>query len=280
MRNDIYAFRSRLVLLKHLDSVIDFSRATNQLELILFLYSARRPVSIDEIASTLGYSKKAVLDSLRKLERKELVIKEKDEKEVVVSLSSKGTDFVSKIFELLKPITAMESALAVSVRLNLAKEVLTGVNLYKVIVYAGLVKPGYPVTVNEIEKALGITKNELEVLLNSFTQPPAKLFKIIRTNEKEAIMLDKQGLEILKRTAHYKAYVTSKLYRNLVKLIRTPWMAEIIAKINMLMLLIIICSTSLMLILNVPVLVMILVVGVLLAFTTVVNMYLYSYKMF
>ncbi|MEM0250228.1 MAG: ArsR family transcriptional regulator, partial [Desulfurococcaceae archaeon] len=142
----INTFKKRLALLRHLDSIIDFSRATSQLELILYLYSVKRPVTTDDLATAFGYSKKAVLDSLRKLEKKGLISKEKDGEELRVSLSERGEEFVSKIVDLLKPASQVlgDAQLSVPVRINIAKEIMTSINLYKLVVYLGLVKPSRP----------------------------------------------------------------------------------------------------------------------------------------
>ncbi|MEM4035498.1 MAG: winged helix-turn-helix transcriptional regulator [Fervidicoccaceae archaeon] len=231
--NSINVFRNKLTLLKHLDSVIDFSRATSQLELIVYLYSVRKPISIDELASALGYSKKAVLDSLRKLEKKGLLLKEKQSDELKVSLSERGAEFVTRMIKLLKPTSIPgEATLPVPVRLNLAREIVASVNLYRLIVYVGLVKEDKPVSVKKVAKILGVPKEDLRVLLDSFTQAPMRLFKLVRINGEDVLLMDKQGVEMLRRTIHYRIYVTSRLYRYLVRLTNTPWIAEMALKIN------------------------------------------------
>lgn len=66
---------TKLVLLKDLDSIIDFSRATNQFSIILYLAEKQQPVSITELSRAIGDSRKSILDSLRKLERKGLIVR-------------------------------------------------------------------------------------------------------------------------------------------------------------------------------------------------------------
>ncbi|MEM4622754.1 MAG: hypothetical protein QW816_01705, partial [Desulfurococcaceae archaeon] len=63
-------YLGKLLVLKELDSIIDFARASNQLALILRLYTSGKPMSTDELARDLVDTKKSILDSIRKLERK------------------------------------------------------------------------------------------------------------------------------------------------------------------------------------------------------------------
>jgi len=203
---------------------------------VLYLYSLKRPVTTDELASSLGYSKKSILDSLRKLEKKDLVVKVKAGEELTVSLSDKGMEFVTRIIELFKlsPPAVEEPALTVPVRINIAREVVTAINIYKLVVYLGLARFNRPVSLRALSKPIGVNKEELEVIVNSFAQPPTKLFRIVKVNNEEAVLLDKQGVELLRKTPHYKAYVSNKLYRALVRATSTPWINEIMVKINLL----------------------------------------------
>lgn len=231
--SDYSNFRNRLLLLKFLDSVIDFSKASNQLELILYLYRVGRSLDTDELAKLLGASKKSILDSLRKLEKKGLVIKDKDEEKLRVTLSDRGVEFVKKFIELLKPLRELRGEpLTVPVRLNLAREMLTAVLLYKLIIYTGLVRQNSYVLIEELPKLLNAGKSDIDVLVSSFIQPPTKLFKVIKVGGRDALALDKHGLEVFRRTAHYRVYSTNRIYRLLVKLTKTPWIAEAVMKLN------------------------------------------------
>ncbi|MEM1628906.1 MAG: ArsR family transcriptional regulator [Desulfurococcaceae archaeon] len=285
MSDDLYSgvnmFRNKLTLLKHLDSVIDFSRATSQLELILYLYSTRKSLSVDELATMLGYSKKAVLDSLRKLEKKGLIIKEKQLDELTISLSDKGIDFVSRMIELLRPTSIPgETSLPVPVRLNLAKEIVRSINLYRIIVYMGLVEPDRSIPVRNIAKILDIGKDDLYVLLNSFTQTPMRLFKLVKANGEDALLMDKQGMELLRKTIHYRVYVTNKLYRYLVKLTNTPWITEMALKINTGAAIIIAGIATFLGLIRVSALIMALVIIALISPLVLLNIYLYRHRLF
>ncbi len=64
---------SGLVLLKKLDSLLDFARATIQLEVLVLLGAIGKPVSPREISSELNVRLKSVYDALNKLSSKGLV---------------------------------------------------------------------------------------------------------------------------------------------------------------------------------------------------------------
>lgn len=83
---------ARLLLLKDLDSTIDFSRATNQFSIVLYLAEQVKPVSVSELAKVTGDSRKSILDSLRKLEKKGLITKLEEGGELYVGLSEQGRD--------------------------------------------------------------------------------------------------------------------------------------------------------------------------------------------
>lgn len=64
---------SMLRILRELDSIVDFSRSTNQLVIIFYLSTVSDLTSLSTISYELGVSRKVVPDSMRKLERKGLV---------------------------------------------------------------------------------------------------------------------------------------------------------------------------------------------------------------
>ncbi|AKA72581.1 MarR family transcriptional regulator [Saccharolobus solfataricus] len=80
-------------VLRELDSIVDFARAKLQWD-ILFFINSRGPSSISEIAEGTNNSKKAVIDAIRKLVEKELIIKVKYD---VYDLSEKGKQVLNKL---------------------------------------------------------------------------------------------------------------------------------------------------------------------------------------
>ncbi|MCD6301315.1 MAG: hypothetical protein J7L82_04515 [Staphylothermus sp.] len=64
----------KIQLLRRIDSIIDFNRATAQLRILIALNNEER--TIDEIVMSTGLKRKTVLDAVRKLEIKGLVEKQ------------------------------------------------------------------------------------------------------------------------------------------------------------------------------------------------------------
>jgi len=165
---------TKLVLLKDLDSIIDFSRATNQFSIILYLAEKQQPVSITELSRAIGDSRKSILDSLRKLERKGLIVRVDQEDDLYVGLSEHGREFVRRLIEVLTPVkTASDNILETPVRLNLSRELVLSINLYKLLVYVGLSKKGYA-TISEASKILVDAEKTLNILIESFTRSPTR----------------------------------------------------------------------------------------------------------
>jgi biotin operon repressor len=226
---------AKLLLLKDLDSTIDFSRATNQFSIVLYLAEQVKPVSVSELAKVTGDSRKSILDSLRKLEKKGLIIKLEEGGELYVGLSEQGREFVRKLLEMLMPAGQTRGeVLDVPLRLNISKELATSINLYRLIVLAGLSKKGY-VTFEEASRVVIGGVRGLEVVVESFTRPPTRLFRVVRKGGSNVLVLDKQGLEVLKRTPHYRALQRSPLFRVAVALTGKPFVREAGRRLNVIL---------------------------------------------
>lgn len=226
---------AKLLLLKDLDSTIDFSRATNQFSIVLYLAEQVKPVSVSELAKVTGDSRKSILDSLRKLEKKGLITKLEEGGELYVGLSEQGREFVRKLLEMLMPAGQTRGeALDVPLRLNISKELATSINLYRLIVLAGMSKKGY-VTFEEASRVVIGGVRGLEVVVESFTRPPTRLFRVVRKGGSNALILDRQGLEVLKRTPHYRALQRSTLFRVVVALTDKPFVREAGRRLNVIL---------------------------------------------
>lgn len=225
------SYLGKLLVLKELDSIIDFARASNQLALILRLYTSGKPMSTDELARDLVDTKKSILDSIRKLERKNLVLKVENNGKLYVELSEEGRRFVSRLLELIKPTYSEDSnVLDVPVRLNIVKEIVVSFNVLRLLVRIGLVPP-YSMRIEDAKKYIGDSRI-FEVIVKSFTRNPTRLFRIVNSNGVQVISLDKAGVDLLKKTPYYQAYSSSVLYRLMVKLYRTPLINELTIRLN------------------------------------------------
>lgn len=222
---------SKLLLLKDLDSVVDFSRANNQFTIILWLAEQPDLVPVGEVARVVGDTRKSILDSLRKLEKKGLITKLEKHGELYVGLSDQGRGFVKKLLELLSPVRDSDEVLDTPVRLNISKELVTSINLYRLIVHTGLSRKGY-LTLEEASRLVIDGSRNFSTILESFTKNPTRFFKIAKHKGKDVLMLDKQGMEVLKKTPHYKVFQENPIYRLSVILTGSPWAREISGKLN------------------------------------------------
>ncbi|MGB9827584.1 MAG: hypothetical protein ACPLSM_03605, partial [Thermosphaera sp.] len=183
------------------------------------------------VARVVGDTRKSILDSLRKLEKKGLITKLEKNGELYVGLSDQGKGFVKKLLELLSPIRDSDEVLDTPVRLNISKELVTSINLYRLIVHAGLSRKGY-LTLEEASRLVIDGGRNINIILESFTRNPTRFFKIAKHKGKDVLMLDKQGVEVLKKTPHYKVFQENPIYRLSVVLTGSPWAREISGKLN------------------------------------------------
>ncbi|MCC5990141.1 MAG: hypothetical protein LM558_01335, partial [Thermosphaera sp.] len=139
--------------------------------------------------------------------------------------------FVKKLLDLLSPAREPGEVLDTPVRLNISKELVTSINLYRLIVHAGLSRKGY-LTLEEASRLVIDGGRDINVILESFTRNPTRFFKIAKHKGRDVIMLDKQGVEALKKTPHYKVFQENSIYRLSVVLTGSPWAREIAGKLN------------------------------------------------
>ncbi|QOR93805.1 hypothetical protein IMZ38_03905 [Thermosphaera chiliense] len=165
------------------------------------------------------------------MEKKGLITKLEKNGELYVGLSDQGKSFVKKLLELLSPIRDSDEVLDTPVRLNISKELVTSINLYRLIVHAGLSRKGYLI-LEEASRLVIDGGRNINIILESFTRNPTRFFKIAKHKGKDVLMLDKQGVEVLKKTPHYKVFQENPIYRLLVVLTGSPWAREISGKLN------------------------------------------------
>ncbi len=97
MRNAL----SKLQLLRELDSIVDFARGYVQLKVMMTL-SSGEPLSAKDIGLAVSEKRKTVIDALRKLVDKGLVMKEESSGEVLYRLSELGREYLNKLNDVLE----------------------------------------------------------------------------------------------------------------------------------------------------------------------------------
>lgn len=90
--------RKKLQLLRERDSIIDFSRASQQLEVVTHMGVSARSVNIEEIVENLGIERKQALDTLRKLRLKGIIA----ERGSLYELTERGKEFYKRLTEDLE----------------------------------------------------------------------------------------------------------------------------------------------------------------------------------
>ncbi|AHC51470.1 MarR family transcriptional regulator [Sulfolobus acidocaldarius SUSAZ] len=84
-------------ILRELDSVVDFSRAKLQWDILIIL-ATKGPSSTTEISQTINTSRKSIIDAIRKLIDKELVARVKHD---IYELTDKGKELLNKVDSIL-----------------------------------------------------------------------------------------------------------------------------------------------------------------------------------
>ncbi|BDB98954.1 MarR family transcriptional regulator [Saccharolobus caldissimus] len=157
--------------LRELDSIVDFARAKLQWD-ILFFINSKGPSSVSEIAEGTNNSKKAVIDAIRKLIDKELVVKVKYD---VYDLSEKGKELLNKLNDLINNKTLkeniMENSDLASVNVNPAQYFYL-IELLKAALINNDILP-----IERISRELGISRQTLKYYVDLFVNK--KIFKKI-----------------------------------------------------------------------------------------------------
>ena len=177
--------RSGIKKLREIDGRIDFARSQLQLDIVIELALARRPLVADEIAGLIGYRKKAVLDALRKLENKGL-IRRVGNNGMSFELTEEGKRLLEGLFDLLGVSGLNNVARRTHVKgkadaRDLQKVVQPSYYLAKIIIAVGSSRKGY-LSMRELANAIGLSQERLQSYMEPYMSATAevKLFKKIR----------------------------------------------------------------------------------------------------
>ncbi|NPA98140.1 MAG: winged helix-turn-helix transcriptional regulator [Crenarchaeota archaeon] len=230
---------SSLKILRELDSILDFSRSSNQLLIIFYMSSVNRETSISELAARLKLSRKSVLDSIRKLERKGLVEKIYRDDDIYLTLSEKGRDYMRKLMAILSTrheaqLPSTDTALKVMTRINIGHELVTAYRIYRALIALGF-SDKIHVSLRDLSRHMGLSMERAKSYLDAFSASPSRLFRRISMPSGVYYRLEKEGKRILYYSPHYMASRKSRIYKFLSKLFKTPWLDEIIGRISLIM---------------------------------------------
>ena len=177
--------RNGVKKLREIDSRIDFARSQLQLDIVLELALARKPLSADEISRLIGYRKKAVLDALRKLEHKGLV-RRVGSNGMLFELTDEGKRLLEDLFDLLgvsglNSVARKARARGRADARDLQKVVQPSYYLAKIIIALGSSKKGY-LSMKELASVVGLSQERLQSYMEPYMSATAevKLFKKVR----------------------------------------------------------------------------------------------------
>ncbi len=232
---DVYV---KLEKIRAFDSLIDFSKSRIQLDIVLQLAAARKPLSADEIAEAIGQRKKPVLDALRKLELKGIIRRTEDYRNIY-ELTDLGKQMISDLTTILgasnlKEVVKSRMYGKIGAR-DLIKLIIPVHYLYEALVSLGTSKT-HELPINVLAKATGISAQRLMVYLDPYSAPRSevRLFKKYRKEDLITKMKSlitgsrrvgtvyyrptKLGMELFYRLPIYAKVKNSKLTNIILKL--------------------------------------------------------------
>ncbi len=169
----------KIEILRSIDSVIDFSRATAQLRILIALDD--RKLSVSEIVELTGLRRKTILDALRKLEIKGLVARADDK----FMLTEQGRAIYSALRSIVQGeeeseyFTEVRAIGAKPALYDVYNELLSVVYMLKVLEILGSRKKR-SMPLDSLASKLGVSPPTLDSHLQRFTAPDIPIFSRVR----------------------------------------------------------------------------------------------------
>jgi len=168
-------------VVRELDDIVDLSRGRLQIEIIFRLGKSVDPVSVDELVRALGERRKAVFDSIRKLESKNIVAREGEK----VHLTESGRRVFSTI-EFLRKSDAnffVAKTRPTLTKYDEARLMLADVYLYETLQALNSSVKGV-LSIETLSKIVGISPTVLDEHLMKFSKGElAFLYRHVRPRQ-------------------------------------------------------------------------------------------------
>jgi len=187
--------------------MIDFSKSSYQLDIVVFMGSIGKPVSVDAIVSALGVDRKQVLDALRKLRLKGIV----EGKSGFYVLSDAGKRFYSALIADLMGISPQSTNSGDVARLmRRFRGIAVAIDVIRLIAIWGR-----PLKLYRVAESLGMRVPDLLEALSPFMRDTGgediiRLVDcregLIRRREVKCLTLSKAGIDIARGMPEVRRY--------------------------------------------------------------------------
>ncbi len=203
------ALAEKIEVLRRIDSIIDFNRATAQLRILIVLNNSE--LSIDELVKKTGLKRKTILDAVRKLEIKGLVERDKDK----YRLTELGRNIYNSLRSIAigKPAPLPSKPIIRTIYYDTYDQLLNVIYMLKAVKVLGKRK-NKPMTLKDLAKKVGVSQVTLGDHIAKFMYGELKIFEKLYDidNRKVYYRLTELGLKL------YNALYPSKRkkYKRLV----------------------------------------------------------------
>ncbi len=199
---------TKLEKIRAFDSLIDFSKSRIQLDIVLHLAAAQKPLPADEIAKALNIRKKPVLDALRKLELKGIV-RRTSETENIYELSDLGKQMIEDLMAILgfndfQEIVRKSRRYGKIEARDLIKLIIPVHYLYETLVALGTAKNN-ELSLTALAKVNGISPQRLSIYLDPYADTKSEI-RLFKKTRKETILTRVKSILFKSRRSevHYR----------------------------------------------------------------------------
>jgi len=220
----------KLQLLRKIDSIIDIGRSSVQLYILLLLgRRVNEEMTIHEITEAIGQRKRAVIDAIRKLESKGLIIR----RENTYKLSEEGLKVYQGLVSILAHDTKDVDVKAYSLGLvrDVARSLASYAYLYDVIIALAL-SPKNMLPLKTLAKIVGISPQRLDDYLQSLQNlSSSTLLQRISVKKGVFYKLTEEGVKVFKSMPTYLKLKNNKGLRILALIARTGHPREVLRRV-------------------------------------------------
>lgn len=225
-------FMEKLMLVKEMDGIVDFSKSSVQLDILIFL-GLRGPASIDEISKSLGYKRRTVTDALRKMYNKGLIERQLNNNVELIILSNYGKKYINYLQNALNWDNSLNNSknLFKHIRINNLQSAINMYYVIQAILYLGFSK-NKEASLYELSKIINISPQRLKDYLDLYTDNPNlkfrffnKIYKIkdsgTLTYKQIYYRLTNRGFEVFYNLPEYAKIRENKTLRLLMYLTKS-----------------------------------------------------------